>query len=91
MTKDKAGASIGMQNGRRPDPVSRIHGLPEIPVEDVSSRRSSPRLKATRDKIREQENAVLDVFSQESFFKIGGALVVFLIVFFVFIIGPPER
>ena len=45
-------------------------GLPEIPVEDVSSRRSSPRLKATRDKIREQENAVLDVFSQESFFKV---------------------
>ena len=39
-------------------------------MEDVSSRRSSPRLKATRDRIREQENAVLDVFSQESFFKV---------------------
>ena len=48
----------------------RPAGLPNIPVEDVSSRSSSPRLKATRDKIREQENAVLDVFSQEIFFKV---------------------
>lgn len=48
----------------------RRTGLPNVPVEDVSSRSSSPRLKVTRDKIREQENAVLDVFSQESFFKV---------------------
>ena len=48
----------------------RPAGLPDVPVEDVSSRRSSPRLRATRDKIREQENAVLDVFSQENFFKV---------------------
>ena len=45
-------------------------GLPEVPVEDVSSRRSSPRLRAQRDTIRDQENAVLDIFSQESFFKV---------------------
>lgn len=48
----------------------RLSGIPDIPVEDVSARRSSPRLRAQRDKIREQENAVLDVFSQESFFKV---------------------
>lgn len=36
----------------------------------MSARKSSPRLRAQRDKIREQENAVLDVFSQESFFKV---------------------
>ena len=41
-----------------------------MPVEDVSKRRSSPRLRAQRDKIRDQENAVLDIFSQESFFKV---------------------
>ena len=45
-------------------------GLPEVPIEDVSSRRSSPRLRTQSDKIRDQENAVLDIFSQESFFKV---------------------
>ncbi|CAL5218641.1 g343 [Coccomyxa viridis] len=64
--------------------------LPEVPVENVSSRRSTPRSRVGRDSIRDQENAVLDIFSQESFFKVGGAVVVFLVLFFVFVIGPPE-
>ena len=45
-------------------------GLPEVPVENVSKRNASPRLRNQRDRIREQENAVLNIFSQESFFKV---------------------
>ncbi len=104
-------------------------------MENVSARRATPRSRVGRDTIRDQENAVLDIFSQESFFKVrqdtafmccsspvlqsskrviarylsapavcaylahvrvvlavqvGGAVVVFLVLFFVFVIGPPE-
>lgn len=45
-----------------------------------------------RENIKKQENVLLDFWSQESFFKLGGALIVLLLL--VFLVagngGPPE-
>ncbi|CAL8470129.1 g9671 [Coccomyxa elongata] len=63
----------------------------QLPVVEssTSTRRNVRRLQ--RDKIREQESLVLDVFSGENFFKVAGGLVVAILFIFIVVIGPPSR
>ena len=46
--------------------------------------------KQLRENIKKQENLVLDFWSQELFFKVGGALIAVLLLFFL-VIGGPDR
>ena len=53
---------------------------------------SAPRFaKRTQrgEKVKQQESQLLDFWTQEASFKIGGALVIGLLFVFLFVIGPP--
>ena len=75
----------------KPNVDSLKDSLPKVEQKSSSAgpKFSKQSLRGQRDTIRKQENAVLDVWSQEIFFKIGGAAIVVILFIFVFIIGPP--
>lgn len=62
----------------------------KIPEVEPGARRSGPRPtgNSRQDQIRRQENAVLDVWNQESFFKYAGGAVAVLLLLLIFS-GPP--
>ena len=68
----------------------RTVNRPEQPKKASSSR--SPQFakdsrRSLRENIKKQENTVLDFWSQESFFKLGGVLIVLCLVAFL-VVGP---
>ena len=53
---------------------------------------SAPRFASQKRKagnVREQESQLLDFWTQETSFKLGGAVVLALLFVFLFVIGPP--
>jgi hypothetical protein len=64
-------------------------GLPKTDSQPLQSAPKFAKPSKRGEKVRQQESLLLDFWTQENTFKLGGALVVGLLLFFVFVIGPP--
>lgn len=66
-----------------------LAGLPKIDSQPLQGAPKFAKPSKRGEKVRQQESLLLDFWTQENSFKLGGALVVGLLLFFVFVIGPP--
>lgn len=66
-----------------------LAAIPKVDDRPVQNAPKFARRSKRVEKVKQQESELLDFWTQELSFKVGGALVLGLLFVFLFIIGPP--
>ena len=72
------------------NPIFRTHaGIPKVDSKPIDSAPKFAKRTVRGQQVKKQESQLLDFWTQEASFKIGGAIVIGLLFVFLFVIGPP--
>merc|ERR1712130_307169 len=88
-TRASSGPESGWDKKWRDTVNKAKQGVPKTDSQPVQSAPKFAKSSKRGEKVKEQESLLLDFWTQENTFKVGGAIVVGLLLAFVFIIGPP--